>query len=330
METLNLKANFQMADRKVVLYILLHPLLFLKIRKKIHEITFNPRHPVKFLLYSDKKSLERMTFELGKDVHVWRTWKNGRHFVGICYGLRLVREALIQSVLHEIGHVICHETGHESHRISSETLKKIQKALEEKTITYRQALKEIFTKFPLLSKFDAMCQIIDLGDILREFYANDVMIKYSDLENRLEELTAEAEDLCQGLCSFINKIPIVFTSPFATFRPVMISVVSEASAYRISKRATQLGNKLKQSQNRLDEIYECLPSEAAQLRKKLVPFLSNLNENPSSSEVVKYLSSLQEHISIFFDTYTWWLRDAEDELRNARTLKNLLKSLGEN
>ena len=319
-----MKANFQIADREVLFHILLHPFLFLKIRKKIQEITFQPSSPVRFLLYSDRKTPERLGFELGRDVHAWRTWRNGVHCIGICFGLPFVRKTLIHNLLHEIGHVICHETSHKSHRVSAKTLEEVRNAIREKATIYRQALSELFMYFPPLSKFNHMCQIIHVGEILKDFYANDIMIKHCDPEKRLEGLTAEAEDLCQRLCAFIENVPIVFTNPFTVLNTLTVSAISEASAVRISKQATHLENKLKQSQNRLDKLYEGIPGEAYRLRKELVPFFSNLRENPSSSEVSKYISGLRDCISIFFDTYTWWLRAVKDTLRTMR-LKGLVK-----
>ena len=318
-----MKAHFQIADRKVLFHILLHPFLFLRMRKKIQNIIFEPFSPVVFLLYSDKSSLERLAFKPGKDVHVWRTWKNGAHYIGICFQLPLVRKTLIHNVLHEIGHVICHETNHESHIVSSEVLRQVQEALKEKDIIYREVLSELFTSFPPLRKFGDMCQGIDIKEILKEFYANEVVIKYSDPEKRLEELTTEAEDICQGLSSFIKNVPLMFTNPFTVLNTVLVSVVSESSAVRLSKQATHLRNKLKQSQNRLNELYEGFPSEARKLRKELVPFFSNLSETPSSSDVMEYILRLQDYVLNFYDAYTWWLRRVKDTLRNT-TLKDLV------
>ena len=318
-----MKAYFRIADRKVLFHILLHPFLFLRMRKTIQDIIFEPSSPVIFLLYSDRRSLERLTFNPGADVYVWRTWKNEAHYIGICFRLVLVRKTLIHNVLHEIGHVICHETNHESHIVSPELLRQVQEALKEKETIYRQALSELFTSFPLLRKTERMCQGIDIGQILKEFYANDVMIKYSAPEKRLEELTAEAEDICHGLNSFIENLPLLFTNPFTVLNTVLVSVVSESSAVRLSRQATRLRNKLKRSQNRLNELYKGFPSEARKLRKELIPFFVNLSATPSSSDGMEYIFWLQGHILNFYDTYTRWLRRVKDTLRNA-TLKDLV------
>lgn len=150
------------------------------------------------------------------------------------------------------------------------------------------------------------------------------MIKYSDPEKRLEELTEEAEDICQGLSPLIKNAPVLFTNPFTILNTVLVSVVSESSAVRLSNQATHLRNKLKRSQKRLDELYKSFPSEAYKLRKKLVPFFSNLRETPSSSDVMEYILGLQGHITDFYEAYTWWPRLVKDGLGNA-TLKDLVK-----
>ena len=94
--------------------------------------------------------------------------------------------------------------------------------------------------------------------------------------------------------------------------PVLVSAVSEALAVRVSKKATYLMREFEQSQSRLDKLYKRFPVEVSELRERLVPFFSDLSENPSSLDFVGYLHELRDHIITFYDSYTWWLQQVKN------------------
>jgi len=300
-----LKVNYEFADMKALFRIIINPFLFLNTKKKVNEIAFEPLNPTYILYYSNIRSIEKLGFYPGKDSYVWRSWKNNAHYIGVCIGFSLLRKNLFQNILHEIGHIVCYETNHQSHQINTKKLTQIYKSIKEKDSIYRQKLEETIISNPKLRQIEQMFEVISIENLMKDFFANDVMIKYCNPEERLKFLIEEAEDICHKLIESLRVLSIIYSHPFFVLNSILISLISESSALRLSKKNLNLQKEFNEFKDKLDKLYTVLPKEANTLRNKLTTFLSNVSEKPNSIDVINYISTISDYIINFYESYSW-------------------------